>query len=108
MNNEQIDVLESLAYSIDRKNKIIGKRGKIIQLTSLKRVIEENIFIHPSVTGKRKWFLENLCDSSMERMKNMKLWIRTFNNSTFQVLNEPLIYYREVGINQTKKTPTDQ
>ena len=56
MINDQIDVLESLAYSIDRKNKIIGMRDKIIQLTSLVRVIEENIFIHASVTGKRKWF----------------------------------------------------
>jgi hypothetical protein len=103
MNNEKIDVLGTLAYSIDEKNKIIGRRGKVIQSPSFKRVIEENIFIHPSVTGKKTWFLENLYDSSMERMEDMELWIRTFNNSTFQVLNEPLIYYREVGINQTKK-----
>jgi glycosyltransferase involved in cell wall biosynthesis len=103
MNNEKIDVLGTLAYSIDEKNKIIGRRGKVIQSPSFKRVIEENIFIHPSVTGKKTWFLENLYDSSMERMEDMELWIRTFNFSTFRVLDEPLIYYREVGINQTKK-----
>lgn len=103
LNNRKIDVLGTLAYSIDAKNNIIGKRGKTTQLPSFKKAIEENIFIHPSVIGKKIWFLENLYDSSMERMEDMELWIRTFNNSTFQVLDEPLIYYREVGINQTKK-----
>jgi len=103
LNNEKIDVLGTLAYSIDEKNNIIGKRGNIMQLLSFKRAIEENIFIHPSVVGKKKWFLENLYDSSMERMEDMELWIRTFNNSIFQVLDDPLIYYREVGGTQTKK-----
>lgn len=103
LNNGKVDVLGTLAYSIDEKNNIIGKRGKTIQLTSFKTAVEENIFIHPSVIGKKEWFLENLYDYSMERMEDMELWIRTFNNSNFQVLDEPLIYYREVVINQTKK-----
>lgn len=94
--NESIDLLGTFAYSIDQKNNLLGKRGeKIPDDLNLEKILKNNIFIHPTIMGKKNWFLSNKYDSKMYRMEDLELWTRTFQSSVFFNLEEPLIFYRE-------------
>ena len=53
--------------------------------------------------GKTSWFQEHQYDSSFVRMEDMELWARTILNSSFHNLQEPLLYYREIGVPYLRK-----
>lgn len=97
-NNVKIDVLGSSAYSINKYNNIRGIKGNnnhsLIKCTS---------FIHPSICGKTEWFLKNRYNNLAERFEDYELWHRTVENSTFYLINTPLLFYREFGGSYYKK-----
>lgn len=93
-----IDVLGTNAYVIDENNLVFGRRYK--QTEGLKKV---ESFIHPSIMGKKSWFLENLYDEKAIRIEDIELWYRTKQHSNFMITCEPLLFYREFGQNYYKK-----
>ena len=102
-NNAHIDVLGSWAYSIDVTNKVCGILKVNSNPDSLMDVFSHSCFIHPSIMGKTSWFQEHQYESSFVRMEDMELWARTILNSSFHNLQEPLLYYREIGVPYLRK-----
>ncbi|MGV0995339.1 glycosyltransferase family 2 protein [Empedobacter falsenii] len=99
IDNPDIDVLGTNAYSIDEANNVIGIRLDINQ----DKLIEVNHFIHPTIMAKRVWFKNNPYDIKAVRLEDAELWYRTKKDSKFMILTEPLLFYREFSGSYYKK-----
>ena len=97
-NYPNIDVLGTNAYVIDENNLVFGIRYK--NQVGLSKVEH---FIHPTIMGKKQWFLDNPYDEKAIRIEDAELWYRTKQFSNFMMTNEPLLFYREFGNNYYKK-----
>jgi glycosyltransferase involved in cell wall biosynthesis len=97
-----IDVLGTFVYSINGENAIMGKRGDLVP-TTLLQALKRCVFVHPTVLGRTEWFKRNKYDTDCNRMEDYELWFRTFAKSRFHVLPDPLLFYREVDVNNRKK-----
>lgn len=94
----KIDVLGTNAYTIDENNVVFARRlSKTVGLQKVKG------FIHPTIIGKRQWFIDNPYDEKAIRVEDMELWYRTKKFSNFMITNEPLLFYREFGGGYYKK-----
>ncbi|QZE12879.1 glycosyltransferase [Halosquirtibacter laminarini] len=100
--NTKVDVVGSSAFSIDRSNNIIGFKEGDTDLKN-KNPFKDSIFIHPTVLGKLNWFIANPYNPKFTRMEDYELWIRTYSMSNFEIINEPLLFYREIGVPVFKK-----
>lgn len=98
--NPEIDVLGTNAYSIDANNLVQGIRLKFSDNDIIKKV---HAFIHPTIMAKTLWFENNPYDIKAERIEDAELWFRSGNRFNFQILTEPLLFYREFGNNYYKK-----
>ena len=93
-----IDVVGSSYYAIDENNHIVGLRDVKSEPKNTVDILINGCFAHPSVTGRLKWFKSNKYDGNCERMEDLELWLRTFSNSKFRNIGEPLLFYRVFGI----------
>jgi glycosyltransferase involved in cell wall biosynthesis len=96
----EIDVLGTNAYSIDENNLVNGIRFKFKREVQLRKVLS---FIHPTIIAKTEWFKINQYDDKAIRIEDAELWLRTSSKYNFQILNEPLFFYREIGTDYYKK-----
>lgn len=102
--NSEIDVLGSSAISIDHLNNIVGRRSSSNKkICKRKEIINNGCFLHPSVMGKSRWFEKNKYNVKYLRAQDLELWVRTVENSSFHVCEQPLLFYREVGVPTFKK-----
>lgn len=102
--NPNVDVIGACAVSIDNQNNIVGKRNCTRGFKNGKKeIIQNGCFIHPSVMGKRSWFVNYSYDIEFKRSQDLELWVRTVDSSQFYILEEPMIFYREIGIPTFKK-----
>jgi hypothetical protein len=90
--NLDIDVLGTNAYVIDENDIVFGQR--FAKTEGLQKV---DHFIHPTIMGKKQWFIENPYDEKAIRIEDAELWYRTRDKSNFMITNEPLLFYREFG-----------
>lgn len=102
-NNPLIDVIGSSYYAIDQNSNIVGFRKGNSQPQNVTDILKNGCFAHPSVMGKTEWFKNNKYDQDWERMEDLELWLRTFSNSQFRNLDEPLLFYRVFGVPVLKK-----
>jgi glycosyltransferase involved in cell wall biosynthesis len=102
-NNPNVDIVGSSYYAIDSGNSILGFRKANLNPQSVNDIFKNGCFAHPSIMGNITWFKKNLYDSKWERMEDLELWIRTFSNSQFRNIEEPLLFYRVFGIPVFKK-----
>ena len=96
----EIDVLGTNAYIINDENAVTSTRYPLTPKNTLTRV---KSFIHPTIIAKKQWFLTNPYDIEAIRLEDAELWYRTHSKYHFVRLNEPLLFYREVGNNYYKK-----
>ena len=96
--NPNIDVLGTNAYVIDENDLVFGMRYK-----ENSGLIKVEHFIHPTIMGKKQWFLDNPYDEEAIRIEDAELWYRTKSFSNFMMTNEPLLFYREFGSSYYKK-----
>ena len=96
--NPEVDVIGTDYYSIDINNEIIGRRFQNTQLNSVESVLKNGCFAHPTVMGRISWFKNNQYNKDWERMEDVELWVRTVSYSNFKNIQEPLLFYRNVGI----------
>jgi len=89
-----VDVVGSSAMLINDKNEIVGS-GDMGEICSR--------FIHPTIMGKTEWFRRNLYAESLRRAQDTELWLRTSKISVFYNLQEPLMFYRELGVPSLRK-----
>lgn len=92
--NPDIDVIGSQAIVIDDDNRIIGLRDSILPAT-INDALQKSIFIHPTVAGKTEWFRKFGYSDELKGVEDFDLWIRSFNQSKFYILDEPLLFYRD-------------
>lgn len=100
LQNQEIDVIGTNAYSINEENKVVGIRYKDIDKGLLLNV---DSFIHPTIIAKTEWFRKNRYDDNALRIEDKELWYRTSDQSNFKMIAEPLFFYREVGQNYYQK-----
>lgn len=96
--NLQVDVVGSWAYSIDVNNNIIGILENLRVPKCKKDVMQHKCFVHPSIMGKREWFVTYRYSSLCSRLEDMELWCRTIHVSCFRNIQKPLMFYRDLGI----------
>lgn len=90
----EIDLVGASAMIIDAGNHII----RSCNMDNVK-----DSFIHPTVMGKTRWFVDNPYDGSLMRSQDYELWLRTAPHSHFYNIKEPLLFYREFGVPSLKK-----
>lgn len=100
-NNPEIDVLGTNAFSIDENNNVNGIKIKYEEKSI--KIRNTKTFIHPTIIGKKEWFMKNPYDVKANRIEDAELWLRTVNKSVFKVYDMPLLYYRDFGENYYKK-----
>lgn len=93
-----LDVVGSSYFAIDDNNQIIGLWEAKSKPENVVDILKNGCFAHPSVTGRLEWFKNNKYDDNWERMEDLELWLRTFSNSKFRNIDEPLLFYRVFGI----------
>lgn len=98
-----VDVVGSSYYSIDSNNQIVGRSSAYPSLESVETILKKGCFAHPTIMGRTEWFRKNQYDVLYERMEDFELWIRTVDFSTFMNIQEPLLFYRNVGIPTLQK-----
>lgn len=92
--NPSVDVVGSSAVIIGDDNEIIGFRLAQIP-PSHKDALKTITFIHPTVTGKTDWFRKYKYDEELIGAEDFDLWLRSRQNSVFEVIKEPLLFYRD-------------
>ena len=97
-----VDLLGTGIYSINSLNEIVGSRGLNHINTASDAVLRRGLFIHPSVTGRAKWFRENTYSEQYIRAEDYELWLRTSNKSKFRSIQSALMFYREEQTNIKK------
>jgi len=90
----ECDVVGSSAMIIDDKNHIL--RSAAMQG-------QHRTFMHPTVSGKSDWFKRNPYDPLFVRAEDHELWQRTYKQSIFYNMAEPLLFYREYGVQSVAK-----
>ena len=94
--NTDVDIVGSNALIIDQNKNIIGKRITSIS-TNISQILHNGgLFIHPTVFGRTDWFKKNPYNISFLRCQDLELWVRTVDNSKFNIINDCLIFYRDV------------
>lgn len=92
-----IDVIGSSAIIIGDKNEILyGVKDSIAAPKTKKDVESGIIFIHPSVAGRTTWFKEHPYDEKLKRSQDYFLWLSSVESSNFDIINEPLLFYRVI------------
>ena len=97
--NRNIDLVDTGMYSMDQHSNLKGIRN----LTSVDYrpviLLGQGLLCHPTVTGHVDWFEKNPYDPKYLRAEDRELWCRTFQNSRFGRIKEPLYFVREGRVN---------
>lgn len=95
--DKSLDLIDCSAYIIDKFGNPVGKRksNDISDLTLRKILKSRTVFFHPTVIAKTAWFRKFPYDESFRRGPDFELWCRSFGNTNYTRLDEPLFIYRE-------------
>ncbi|MEP6683358.1 MAG: glycosyltransferase family 2 protein [Parafilimonas sp.] len=99
LQNSDIDLVDTGAYSINENGFPAGKRGLKNINNDPKHILQHAMLLHASVVGKTSWFLNNPYNKEYVRAEDYELWCRTFPYSKFGRIKEPLYIVREGRIN---------
>lgn len=88
------DVTGGGMYTMNDDTEITGVMHPLPIPTRPQDVVRRGLLFHGASMGARDWFLKNPYDPSLIRAQDRELWCRTFANSRFSVVDEPMIYYR--------------
>jgi glycosyltransferase involved in cell wall biosynthesis len=98
--NSNIDVVASAIFTIDQKNKPIGKRDLYpFSFKNINDILSKPFLVHPTILVKTSWYKKNKYDEQFLRAEDYELWGRTFNYTIFYRIEEPLLIYREGNVN---------
>jgi glycosyltransferase involved in cell wall biosynthesis len=96
--SEKNTVVGTASYTIDADSRVVGWRpanpGKGTGFAA------RHSFVHPTVAATASWFRANpySTDDVYRRGEDAELWCRTAASTEFKWIEEPLLFYREVGV----------
>lgn len=93
-NNSCIEVVGSSIVVVDNENKIIAFR-EAKKIDDYKKVFSQILFNHPTVAGKLSFFEKYKYSEEYTGVEDADLWIRSFLKNNFEVMKEPLLFYRD-------------
>ncbi|MFC4478238.1 glycosyltransferase family 2 protein [Flavobacterium chungangensis] len=99
LNDEKLDLVDTGAYSINEEGEPAGIRGLVPIQYDEKFIINNAMLLHASIIGKKEWFLNNQYNEIFVRAEDRELWLRTYKNSKFARVKEPLYIVREGKVN---------
>lgn len=95
----EIDVVGSNAYYIDKDNSILGVSKELYQQPkTIADILNRGAFVHPSILGKKEWFIKHPYNEKLLRMQDLALWISSVGDSYFFNMSDKLLFYRAVGV----------
>ena len=97
--DSDIDVVDTGTYSIDEIGNPVGIRGLDAIQDDPNKFVGKARLLHASILGKKTWFLKHPYDANYVRAEDSELWCRTYKNSKFARVCEPLYIVREGKIN---------
>ena len=100
--NCKIDVVHSDAVSIDDKNNILGYRNSAT-ISTPQDILDRKVPIHPTVFAKTSWFRKYYYSKQYHWIEDFELWNRSSKETNFYSIKEPLLFYREISQNNSKK-----
>lgn len=101
---KQVEVLErdpsiqlacSTAVSIDAQSRVLGIRQPEALARTRQDVLRAGFALHPTVAGRRSWFVENPYSLDYDRAEDLELWVRTAPYDATHFEPTPLLFYRE-------------
>ena len=92
--NPEIDIVGSNIVVINEVNEILGIREYRLPNSNID-LFYSIPFAHPSVMGRTAWFMRHKYNEGLNGYEDSDLWIRSYNESKFGLLKEPLIFYRD-------------
>ena len=91
----EIEVVGTAIYTISRDNIPTGIRNRQPVYSKPRSVLKHGVMMLGTVTGRTRWFLANPWNDAFRRSEDRELWCRTYGQSVFGKLQEPLLFYRE-------------
>ena len=91
-------VLGTACYSIDSQSNVVGWRP--VRKRRRTGFAARYSFVHPTVAASTEWFRRNpySTDQIYKRGQDAELWCRTASFSDFRWIEQPLLFYREMGV----------
>lgn len=90
-----VDVVGAGAVVIDDDNNIIGLRQSTITVKKPEDIVNKTPFIHPTVCGKISFFQQYHYDERLSGVEDNDLWLRGVANSRYEIIQFPLMFYRD-------------
>lgn len=101
--NPGTDVVGAWAYVIDTQNQVCGLRSVTRLPQTRSEVVRQVPFINPTILARTNWFRANPYRADCRRAEDFDLWLRTVETSSFYVIAQPLLFYRERGLRSLEK-----
>ncbi len=99
IDNPNIDLISTNSFSIDKYDTLLGIGFKSHNDFSKDELLHKkgHGIVHPSIMGRKEWFLRNPYNNNIMIGQDYDLWIRAAGKKDFKILilDEPLFYYRE-------------
>lgn len=92
--NPDVDVVGARAIAVNRDGAPLGLFREAMLPVEPSGYLASNVFTHPTVAARARWFRENPYDPSIRRAEDKELWLRTSPMSTFAKLSDPVLFYR--------------
>lgn len=98
--NNKIDLVATGIFSLDNNDLLAGVRLNSSTAISKNDIIwGKSRIVHPTIAGRRNWFLRNPYDETFSFSEDAELWHRTaaVSDLSIYIIHEPLLYYREIS-----------
>lgn len=96
-NNPDVDVIDTGAIILDRNGQPIGVRGIEHNLPTAFDILLRGGYLHASIMAQKSWFLSHPYDPRYLRAEDRELWARTYFETSFAHLSDPLYFYCFAG-----------
>lgn len=90
-----LDLVGSDVVTLDGRGVPAGRRRARSLPTDCAGVLRRGFLSHPTVMGRRAWFLEHPYMEGYRRAEDLELWCRVAGRVRARELPEPLLFYRE-------------
>ena len=90
-----LDLVGSDLVALDAAGRPTGRRKRRALPNDLAGVLRHGFLSHPTVVGRRAWFLANPYGECWSRGEDFELWCRAVGRVRVGEVPEPLLFYRE-------------